>query len=98
MRKVLGFTLALLLTLTLTASAEQAAGRIMSVNSDEHTIVFDDGTKLWVADGYITNLMPGDQVLVMYETKGEKKTITSVSEHLIGRGLETPEFGIQAAD
>ena len=99
MGKAIGFTLALVLTFTLTAAAEQAGGRIKSVDRDEHVIVFDDGTKLWVSDGYLTNLEPGDQVLVMYETQGGKKTVTQVSRPSSGPdGWDVPHFGVQAGD
>jgi hypothetical protein len=69
MRKVLGLTLALLLTLTLSAVAGQA----------DRSIALEDGVTLSVADRPITDLAVGDQVPAMLEVQsGNIVSATSI--------------------
>jgi hypothetical protein len=58
MRKVLGLTLALLLTLTISAVA------------NDRSITLEDGITLSVSDSQITGLTVGDQVPAMFEMDG----------------------------
>jgi hypothetical protein len=61
MRKVLGLTLALLLTLTLSAVAGQV----------DRGIALEDGITLSVSDSQITGLAVGDQVPAMLEVQSD---------------------------
>ena len=44
MRKILGLVLALLVTLTLSAAAEEVKGTNTAIDRADHSIVLDDGT------------------------------------------------------
>jgi hypothetical protein len=61
MRKILGLTLALLLTLTVSAIAGQV----------DRGIALEDGVTLSVADSQISGLTVGDQVPAMLEVQGD---------------------------
>ena len=75
MKKALGLALALTLALSLSAAAEQAKGTIRSINPADHSIVLDDGTRLWVSEGQLTDLSLGDQVQAAYEMRGDKNIV-----------------------
>jgi hypothetical protein len=62
MRKVLGLTLALVLTLTLSAVAAET----------DRSIALEDGMTLTVSDSQISGLTPGDQVPAMFELESGK--------------------------
>src|SRR5262245_14286604 len=79
MKKVLGLALALTLTFSLSAAAEQAHGTINSMNLADHSIVLDDGTRLWVSAGQFADLSLGNQVQAAYETKGDKKIVVEMA-------------------
>ena len=79
MKKVLGLALALTLMFSLSAAAEQAKGTIYSMNPAEHSIVLDDGTRLWVSEGQFADLSLGNQVQAAYETKGDKKIVVEMA-------------------
>jgi hypothetical protein len=80
MHKVLGITLALLLSLGVAGAwAEEIAGKIQSVDAAEKAIVLEDGTKIWVAEGVpMDNLTEGKTVKASYEERDGKKVATSV--------------------
>jgi len=84
MRKVLGITLALLLSLTLSAAAEEVRGKVTAIDRADRSIVLDDGTRLSVSESQLTNLTPGDQVRAMYETDGGKKVVNGLDFRGIG--------------
>ncbi len=79
MKKALGLALALTLALSLSAAAEQAKGTIYSINPADHSIVLDDGTRLWVSEGQFADLTLGDQVQAAYQMQGEKKMVIEMA-------------------
>ena len=95
MKKALGFTLALLLTLSVSALAEtKAAGTVKSVDAAGHSFTLEDGTTLTVSDNHLTELAPGDKVQAVYEAQGDKKVVTDLDRRTIGPdGQETTNFG-----
>jgi hypothetical protein len=100
MRKILGLTLALLLTLTLSAVAEEVKGTVKAIDQTDKSIVLDDGTKLTVSESQLTTLTPGDQVRAMYQTDGSKKVVSDLDFRGIGsdaRGTTNwgPSFGME---
>lgn len=82
MGKALGLTLALLLTLSLSAAAEQATGTIKMIDRTDNSIVLDDGTRLSVSYNHLMDVAPGNQVQAVYETQGGKKIVTELSTNL----------------
>ncbi len=97
MKKALGLALALILTLALSAAAEQVNGTIYSVNPADRSIVLDDGTRLWVSEGQFAELSLGDRVQAAYETRGNKKMVID----MVRPGLDgsfDPLSSIQAGD
>lgn len=94
MRKVLGLAFALLLASSLSAAAEEAKGKVKTIDRADQSFVLEDGTRLWVSDIHITDLAPGDQVRAVYETQGGKKIVTDLDHRTIGSdGQETTNFG-----
>ena len=94
MGKRLGIALALLLMLTLPAAAEMAKGKVKEVDKAGQMIVLEDGTKLWVANNYISELVPGDVVRVIYENRGDKKVVTEIDRRATFMdGTESTNFG-----
>jgi hypothetical protein len=80
MKKALGLALALTLALSLSAAAEQVKkGTIYSVNPADHSIVLDDGTRLWVSEGQFADLSLGGEVKAAYETQGDKNIVTEMA-------------------
>lgn len=84
MRKVLGLAIALLVTLTLSAAAEEVKGTVKAIDRADHSIVLDDGTKLTVSDSQLTTLTPGDQVRAMYQADGSKNVVSNLDLRGIG--------------
>ena len=84
MRKLLGLTLALMLTLTLSAAAEEVKGTVKAIDRADHSIVLDDGTKLTVSESQLSTLTPGEQVRAMYQTNGGKNVVTDLEPRGIG--------------
>jgi len=79
MKKALGLALALTLALSLSAAAEQAKGTIRSMNSADHSIVLDDGTRLWVSEGQFADLSLGNEVQAAYEMQGDKNIVVQMA-------------------
>jgi hypothetical protein len=77
--QALGLALALTLALSLSAAAEQAKGTIYSINPADHSIVLDDGTRLWVSEGQFAELSLGTQVQAAYEIRGDKKMVIEMA-------------------
>jgi len=94
MGKRLGIALALLLMLTLPAAAEMAKGKVKEVDKAGQMIVLEDGTKLWVANNHISELVAGDVVRVIYENRGDKKVVTEIDRRATFMdGTESTNFG-----
>jgi hypothetical protein len=75
MRKILGLTLALMLTLPLVAVAAEKAGTVTTIDPASQTFTLDDGTKLTASQGVLLNITPGDQVRAAYEMKGGENVV-----------------------
>ena len=94
MVKGIGFAFALVLALSLSASAGELAGKVQSVNPGDHSFVLEDGTRLWMPDGSMAELTPGDKVLATYETQGDKKVVIGIDRRTEGSdGQDTTNFG-----
>jgi hypothetical protein len=79
MRTVLGITLALLLSLGVTAWAAEISGKIQSIDPAERAIVLDNGSKLWVSEGVaLDTLKEGANVKASYEERDGKMIATSL--------------------
>jgi hypothetical protein len=99
MTKSVGLTLALTLVLSMIAAAEQTGGTIRSTNAVDHSIVLDDGTRLWVSEGQFADLRPGDQVQAVYETKADKKVVTQLHRRPPAPdGARDPLESVEAGD
>ena len=94
MGKRWGTALALVLTLTLPAAAEMAKGTVKEVDKTGQLIVLEDGTTLWIANNYISELVAGDAVQVVYENRGDKKVVTEIDRRAkMMDGTESTNFG-----
>ena len=94
MAKTLGITLALLLTLTLSAAAEMAKGTVKSVDVTQHSFTLEDGTTLSVSDKYLGDLSAGDKVEAVYQVQGGQKVVTDLERRTMGvEKQETTNFG-----
>jgi hypothetical protein len=52
MKRLAGVALAVTLVLAVTGAwAEEIRGKVVTVDVTERVIVFEDGTKIWVAEG-----------------------------------------------
>jgi len=99
MKKALGLALALTLGLTIAAAAEEAQGTIRMINPADHSIVLENGTRLWVAEGQFANLSLGDQIQASYEMKGDKKMVIQLGRRPLGLdGSRDPLDSLQAGD
>lgn len=80
MRKVLGVVLAMVLVLSFGAAwAAEIEGKIQQLDTSERSMVLEDGTKLWVAEGVgIDSLKEGSEVKAAYEERDGKNVATSV--------------------
>ncbi len=78
MKTVLGIAMALLLVFTVAGVwAEEIQGKIKSVDTGERSIVLEDGTQLWVAEGLaMDTLKEGASVKASYEERDGKKITT----------------------
>lgn len=98
MKKTLGLAMALTLGLALTAAAEEMRGTIRSMDTHNHTIVLEDGTRLWVTEGQEAIVSPGNYVDAAYESKGDKKVVTELHPHVGLDGSTDPLLSIQSGD
>jgi hypothetical protein len=80
MARVLAIALALLLGVGLAGAwAAEISGKIQSVDPGDRTIVLDDGSKIWVAEGVpMDDLKEGKSVKASYEERDGKKVATNV--------------------
>ena len=97
MKKALGLALALTLALTLSAAAEQVKGTIQSTNPADHSIVLDDGTRLWVSEGQFADLSLGNEVQAAYEMRGDKNIVIQMARPGLDGSFD-PLSSIQAGD
>ena len=98
MGKTLGLALALTLGLSLTAAAEETRGTIYSMDTNKHTVVLEDGTRLWVTEGQEATVSPGSYVEAAYESKGDKKVVIELHPRVGLDGSTDPLKSIQAGD
>lgn len=96
MGKTLGMALALTLGLTVVAAAEEARGTIRSMDTHNHTITMEDGTRLWVTEGQEATLSPGNYVEAAYESKGEKKVVKELQKKVGLDGSTDPLLSVQS--
>ena len=80
MKVVMAIAVALMLTLTAVGAwAEEVQGKVQTVDPGERTIVLEDGTKIWVAEGVsMENVKEGAAVKASYEERDGKKVATSL--------------------
>jgi hypothetical protein len=98
MGKTLGLALALTLGLAVTVAAEEARGTIRSMDIHNHTIVLEDGTRLWVTEGQEANLSPGNYIDAAYESRGDKKIVKELHPYVGLDGSTDPLKSIQSPD
>jgi len=99
MAKTLAITLALLLTLSMSAAAETVKGTVQSVDRSSHSFVLEDGTQLSASDSYLNELTPGQKVEAVYEVQGGQKIVTDLERRAKGsEGSETTNFGTRNRD
>ncbi len=81
MKKTLvALSVATFLGMTGAALAEEAKGKIQSVDPTTKTITLEDGTVFMLAEGVAADtLQPGAEVTVSYEEKDGQKTATAVT-------------------
>ena len=97
MRKILGLTIAMALALSLPAAAGEKLGTIRYVDTTNHAIVLDDGTRLWVSEGQFGDLSLGDQVQASYEMQGDKKIVIQLARPGLDGSFD-PLSSIQTGD
>jgi hypothetical protein len=97
MKRLLGFTLAMLFALPLAASAEEAKGKIKTIDRAEQAFVLEDGTRLWIDEGRLADLREGEKVLATYSTKDGKKVVTELEFRAVVDGAETTNLGASAS-
>src|SRR5437899_1605265 len=98
MGKTLGLALVLTLGLAVTAAAEEARGTIRSMDTSNHTIVLEDGTRLWVSEGQEATVSPGNYIDAAYESKGDKKMVIELHPRVGLDGSSDPLKSIQSGD
>ncbi len=81
MKKILAPVAALAFALSISAAqADEAAGKIASVDPAQGTIVLEDGTAFTVMEGLsMEGLEPGTDVLVSFEDKDGQLVATEVA-------------------
>jgi hypothetical protein len=98
MVKTLAAALAITFGLSLTAAAEELRGTIRSMDTRNHTIVLEDGTRLWVTEGQEATVSPGNYVQAAYESKGDKKVVTDLQRYAGPDGSTDPLLSVEAPD
>jgi Cu/Ag efflux protein CusF len=59
--------------------AEEVSGKIQKVDTNDRSIVLEDGTQLWLAESESTDaLKEGATVKASYEEKDGKKVVTEI--------------------
>src|SRR5262245_50442726 len=93
MKRVVGFAVAMLLAVPLAASAEEARGKVKSIDRADNAFVLEDGTRLWVDEGRLAELREGEKVLATYSTQGGKKIVSELEFRTAGDAGETTNMG-----
>lgn len=81
MRKILGIALVMLLVVSvgLASAGSEHTGKIVTFDSGDRLIVFEDGTKVWLSEGLtVEGLKEGAMVKVTYEERDGKNVVTAV--------------------
>src|SRR5207244_13639397 len=55
---------------------------IYSMDTNKHTMVLEDGTRLWVTEGQEATVSPGNYVEAAYESKDGKKVVTDLQRRI----------------
>ncbi len=81
MKKMLGIVMSLLLVFAVAGAwADEIQGKIKSVDPSERSILLENGTQLWVAEGLaMDTLKEGASVKASYEVR-DGKNVTTVFE------------------
>ena len=95
-KKALGFAMAMTLGLSLTAMAEETRGTIRSMDTSNHTIVLEDGTRLWVTEGQEATVAPGNYVEAAYQSKDGKNVVIELQRHVGLDGSTDPLNSMQS--
>jgi hypothetical protein len=93
MKKALGITLAALFALPLAASAEEAIGKVKTVDRAGQSFVLEDGTRLAVDDGWLNIIREGDKVQAVYTTVDGRKVVNEIQRRTLIDQTETTNFG-----
>jgi hypothetical protein len=78
MRKAFGLGLALVLSLSLTAFAEEVTGKVTAIDRATGSFVLDDGTQLSASESQLADMAIGDEVKAAYEARGDAKFVTGM--------------------
>lgn len=80
MKRLAGVALAVTLVLAVTGAwAEEIRGKVATVDVTERVIVFEDGTKVWVAEGVSMEIVKeGATVKASAEEREGKKVATTL--------------------
>ena len=97
MKRLLGFMLAMLFALPIAASAEEARGKIKTIDRADQAFVLEDGTRLWIDEGRLADLREGEKVLATYSTKDGKKVVSELEFRTAGDAGETTNLGASAS-
>jgi hypothetical protein len=93
MKRVSGFALVMLMALPVAALGAEATGKIATIDRTDGAFVLEDGTRLWIDEGRLADLRPGEKVLATYSTKDGKKIVTEMEYRTGGDGGETTNLG-----
>ena len=81
MRKVIGLVLAIVLigSVGLAVAGGEHKGKIVTFDSGDRLVVFEDGTKVWLSEGLtVEGLKEGAMIKVTYEERDGKNVVTAV--------------------
>jgi Cu/Ag efflux protein CusF len=83
MKKALAMVVAMVAMVSMVAMvpvwAADVEGKVQRVSPSDRTIVLDDGTTLWVAEGMaIENLKEGTKVKASYEQRDGRNVVTNI--------------------
>ncbi len=80
MKKIVGIALALLLAVSVVGAwAADIEGKVQQVDAGDRTVVLDNGTKLWIAEGLgMERLKEGASVKASYEERDGKNVVTQM--------------------
>jgi hypothetical protein len=79
MRRIMGLAVAVVLALSMAAWAGEIQGKIQKVDAGDRSIVLEDGTQVWLAEGLpMDKLQEGKTVKASFEERDGKKIVTSL--------------------